>query len=129
MPRPTADEPTPVELEILNVLWEMGPASLSRICEALREKRAFATTTVATILTVMLKKELVERSKLDRGSLWSAKATRKKTTKGMVSKLVEKLFAGSAKSLVAHLIDEGEITTAQRDELLELLRKAKKGDT
>jgi predicted transcriptional regulator len=127
MARPPSSEPTPAELEILNVLWEAGPLSLSRICESLRENRAVATTTVATVLTVMLRKGLVTRSRVERGSLWSARISRQGTAKGMVAGLVDRLFAGSTQSLVAHLIDEGQLNAAQRRELLELLRRGKKG--
>jgi predicted transcriptional regulator len=126
MARPSASEPTPVELEILNALWQNGPSSLSRLCEQLRENRPVATTTVATVLTVMLKKGLVTRSRVERGSLWSAKKSRASTTRGMVSKFVDRLFGGSTHSLVAHLIGEGELTESQRRELLELLRRGKK---
>jgi predicted transcriptional regulator len=127
MARTPSDEPTPVEFEILNVLWETGPVSLSQLCEQLRLKRPVATTTVATVLTVMLKKGLVTRTQVERGSHWSAKVTRKSTAKGMVARLVDRLFAGSTQSLVAHLIDQGELSDAQRRELLELFRQGKKG--
>ncbi|MES2790525.1 MAG: BlaI/MecI/CopY family transcriptional regulator [Planctomycetota bacterium] len=127
MARNPATEPTPVEFEILNVLWETGPVSLSQLCEHLRQNRPVATTTVATVLTVMLKKELVTRSPAERGSHWSAKISRQSTAKGMVAKLVDRLFAGSTQSLVAHLIDQEQLTEAQRQELLELLRRGKKG--
>jgi predicted transcriptional regulator len=114
-------------LEILNVLWDAGPLPLSRLCESLRENRPVATTTVATVLTVMLKKRLVARDRVDRGSMWSAAISRQGAARGMVSSLVDRLFAGSAQSLVAHLIDQGKLTAAQRRELLELLRTGKKG--
>lgn len=127
MPRPPASDPTPAELEILNVLWDSGPTSLSQLCEGLRANRPVATTTVATVLTVMLRKGLVTRSKLERGSLWSAKVSRQGAARGMVAGLVDRLFAGSAQSLVAHLIDQGELTDAERRELLELLRRGTKG--
>lgn len=126
MARNPATEPTPVEFEILNVLWETGPLSLSQLCEQLRQNRPVATTTVATVLTVMLKKGLVTRSPAERGSHWSARISRQSTAKGMVAKLVDRLFAGSTQSLVAHLIDQGELTEAERRELLELLRHGKK---
>jgi predicted transcriptional regulator len=127
MARAPSSEPTPAELEILNVLWENGALSLSRICEGLRLKRPLATTTVATVLTVMLRKGLVSRSRGERGSLWSARISRQGTARGMVATLVDRLFAGSTQSLVAHLIDQGELNAAERRELLELLRRGKKG--
>ena len=127
MARNPSTEPTPAEFEILNVLWETGPSSLSQLCESLRKNRPVATTTVATVLTVMLKKGLVTRSPADRGSHWAAKISRQSTAQGMVSRLVDRLFAGSTQSLVAHLIDQDKLTESQRRELLELLRRGKRG--
>lgn len=127
MPRPPSSDPTPAELEILNVLWDQGPLSLGALCQNLRQSRPVATTTVATVLSVMLRKGLVARKRLERGSLWSAGISRQGTARGMVAGLVDRLFAGSAQSLVAHLIDQGQLTAAQRRELLELLRRGKKG--
>lgn len=128
MARPPSSEPTPAELEILNILWDAGPLPLSQLCERLRRDRPVATTTVATVLAVMFKKGYVTRSRVERGSLWSAKISRQGAARGMVASLVERLFAGSAQSLVAHLIEQDELTRAERRELLELLRHGKKGN-
>ena len=56
MARPASDQPTDGELEILNILWEIGPAELRLIHAALNARRKVATTTVATMLGVMLDK-------------------------------------------------------------------------
>ncbi len=77
------------------------------------------------MLKVMLNKKLVHRARVARGSLWSARLSRKSTANGMVSGLVDRLFDGSAKTLVAHLIEEGRLTSAQRREILDLLRNGK----
>ncbi len=123
MPRTASSQPTDGELEILQVLWDAGPLSLSQLCERIRAQRPVATTTVATMLKVMLNKKLVHRVRVARGSLWSARPSRKSTANGMLSGLVDRLFNGSAKTLVAHLIEDGRLTAAQRREILELLRK------
>ncbi|HEV3300663.1 MAG TPA: BlaI/MecI/CopY family transcriptional regulator [Planctomycetaceae bacterium] len=128
MSRPANSEPTVGELEILKVLWDVGPLSLSQLCERIRTSRPVATTTVATMLKIMLHKGLVTRNRVPRGSLWSAKMSRKSTTTRMLSRLVDRLFDGSAKTLVAHLIDQGRLTAAQRREILELVRNGK-GET
>jgi predicted transcriptional regulator len=127
MPRPASSQPTAGELEILNILWEAGPLSLSQLCLKIRAQRPVATTTVATMLKVMLNKKLVRRARAARGSLWSARQSRKSTANGMLSGLVDRLFNGSAQTLVAHLIEEGRLTAAQRREILELLRNGKGG--
>jgi BlaI family transcriptional regulator, penicillinase repressor len=125
MPRPASSQPTDVELEILQILWDAGPLSLSQLCEKMRAQRPVATTSVATMLKVMLNKKLVHRVRVARGSLWSARPSKKSTANGMLSGLVDRLFNGSAKSLVAHLIEDGRLTAAQRLEILELLRNGR----
>ena len=97
MARPPATHPTDGELELLQVLWQAGPCSLGRICTALRLRRPIATTTVATILKVMLEKKLVRRKRTPQGYLWSAKTTHQSAATGMVRKLVDLVFDGSAR--------------------------------
>ncbi len=126
MPRPASPEPTSGELEILQILWDTGPLSLSQLCERMRLQRPVATTTVATMLKVMLNKGLVTRSPAARGSNWSAKANRSSTASGMLTRFIDRLFDGSAQSLVAHLLDQGRLTPAERREILELVRRGKR---
>jgi BlaI family transcriptional regulator, penicillinase repressor len=128
MPRSASSQPTDVELEILQILWDAGPLALSQLCERIRARRPVATTTVATMLKVMLNKNLVRRARVARGSLWSARLSRKSTTSGMLSGLVDRLFNGSAQTLVAHLIEEGRLTAAQRREILDLIKNGR-GET
>ena len=103
------------------MLWDHGPASLGHICTSLRQQRDVATTTVATMLKVMLEKSLVKRDDGPRGYLWTATVTRRAATSGLVGKLVERVFDGSAHRLVAHLVESGQLT---RDELEELRKLA-----
>ena len=121
MARTASSQPTERELDILQILWEHGPASLGTICQALRQSRPLATTTVATMLKVMLDKRLVERRRGNRGYLWSARATRDATASGMLGQLVDRVFDGSAGRLVAHLMEESQLTDAELAELRRLL--------
>ena len=135
MPRPPSQHPTDGELEILRVLWDRGPSSLSEICEALRRDREIATTTVATILRVMLDKDLVRRKPVTRGHQWSAAVTKNATARSMVGKLVDGVFDGSASRLAVHLVEAGQLSAAELAELSKLIesnrtpRKASKGQT
>jgi BlaI family penicillinase repressor len=117
MARPPSTHPTDGELEILRVLWERGPSSLGDVCESLRQQREVATTTVATMLRVMLDKNLVKRKHSGRGHQWSAAVTHAAAARSMVGKLVDGVFDGSAQRLVAHLVEGGELSA---DELAEL---------
>lgn len=121
MPRPSNPHPTDGELEILRVLWTAGPTSLSTLCEQLRSERDVATTTIATMLRVMLDKKLVKRTGAGRGAVWSANVTQKIAARGMVRKLVEGVFEGSAHRLAAHLVEGGQLNARQLAELKKLI--------
>lgn len=123
MARQQSKHPTDTELEILQVLWDHGPCSLGSICEAMRENREVATTTVSTMLKVMDAKGLVRRkdAKGQRGSLWAAAVTRKKAARGMVGKLIDRVFEGSTQKLVAHILSERKLSDDDREMLKRLL--------
>ena len=121
MPRPPSQHPTDGELEILRVLWDRGPSSLSEICEALRKGREVATTTVATMLRLMLDKDLVRRKPATRGHQWSAAVTQNATASSMVGKLVDGVFDGSASRLAVHLVEAGQLSTEELTELRKLI--------
>jgi BlaI family transcriptional regulator, penicillinase repressor len=123
MARPKSTQPTDGELELLKLLWEAGPSELGRICTELRRQRPVATTTVATMLTVMLGKGLVKRTKSPSGYLWSARVGRDATNRRLVEKLIERAFDGSAQLLVAHLVETQKLSDADRKQVLALLKR------
>jgi BlaI family transcriptional regulator, penicillinase repressor len=126
MARTPSTHPTDGELELLQILWQAGPASLGRICTALRERRPIATTTVATMLKVMLDKGLIHRRRGPRGYLWSAKTTRQTAANGMIRKLVDRVFDGSAHRLVAHLLQSDQLSDEEWKELRRLIEAGHK---
>ena len=80
-----------------------------------------ALTTIATTLKTMLAKGLAARDDGPRGYVWSAAASRGSTATGLLGKLVQHVFDGSARRLVAHLIQEGALDDRDRDEIRALL--------
>jgi BlaI family transcriptional regulator, penicillinase repressor len=121
MARPSSAHPTDAELEILKVLWEHGPAGLGPIHAVIQENRTVALTTIATTLKTMLTKGLVTRQDGPRGYIWSALASRRSTATGLLGKLVQHVFDGSARRLIAHLIQEGALDDRDRAEIRALL--------
>ena len=76
---------------------------------------------MATILNTMLDKKLVGRKSTRQGYLWSAKTTRQTAAGGIIRKLVDLVFDGSAQRLVAHLLESGELSEQERKELQQML--------
>jgi predicted transcriptional regulator len=125
MARTPSDQPTDGELELLQLLWDSGPAELGAIHQRLNQNRKAALTTVATMLTVMLAKNLVKRRQGPRGWLYSARVSRDSAARPIVKKLVDRVFDGSAQRLVAHLLETQKLTEAERQELLNLLKPSR----
>jgi predicted transcriptional regulator len=121
MARPPSAHPTDAELEILKVLWDAGPSELGAIVSALNRGRAVATTTVATTLKVMVQKGWVDRAEGPRGYRWSARVSREQTTSGLLRRLVDRAFDGSAGRLVARLIEDRSLSARDREEIRRLL--------
>jgi BlaI family penicillinase repressor len=123
MARPPSVQPTEGELEILKVLWEAGPSELRQVCAGLRVNRPVATTTVATMLKVMQEKGLVGRAEGEnaRASVWSARVSRAAAGTTMIRRLMDLVFDGSARGLVAHMVETGKLSEDDRDEIRRLL--------
>jgi predicted transcriptional regulator len=123
MARPASSQPTEGELEILRVLWEGGPSELKQVCAGLRRNRPVATTTVATMLRVMQEKRLVDRHEGEnaRASVWSARVTRAAASTTMLKRLLDLVFDGSARGLVAHMVETGKLSERDRREIRRLL--------
>jgi predicted transcriptional regulator len=84
-----------------------------------------ATTTVATMLGVMHKKRLVKRRRGPRGLVWSANVSRDAAAKGIVARLVDRVFDGSASLLVTHLLDNLELSEDDRRQIRDALAKGR----
>jgi len=124
MARPASEHPTDSELEILKILWDIGPTELGPIVSTLNQSRGVATTTVATTLKVMLEKGWVSREQGESGYRWSARVSRQETTSGLLRKLLDRAFDGSAGRLVARLVEDGELSERDREEIKRLLESA-----
>ena len=118
MTRRSTQKPTERELEILRILWDAGSESLSGICAALRQDRDVATTTVATVLKIMHGKRLVERTAERR---WRATVSRQATSTNMVRRLIDQLFDGSARRMMAQLLEAGRLKPEEIASLRQLL--------
>ena len=119
MPRPSYDQPTPGELEVLKVLWDRGPATVREVMEILNQERERAYTSVMSLLNVMTEKRLLERKKNGRAFLYEPAVQREAILGEMVGDLLGRAFEGSASSLVAHLLEQ----SAPDDEELAAIRK------
>ena len=118
---------TRFELEIMDVLWRLGEASVREVCDALAEKKRPAYTTVQTIVQRLEAKGAVRRTrKIGNALMFEPTVTRKSAYRRVVDELLA-LFGGSARPVVAHLLESGKLTLEDLKALEEASEKKAKG--
>ena len=93
-------KPTESELEILQVLWDMGEATVREVHETLGETKDCGYTTTLKLMQIMFEKGLVTRDDSSRTHIYQPNVSREKTQQQLVNKMVDTLFSGSRSQLV-----------------------------
>jgi BlaI family penicillinase repressor len=114
---------TKFELEIMQVLWDLGSGSVREVQELLPEKRRPAYTTVQTIVRRLEEKGAVRRvKKIGNAFIFEPLVSRRSAHHRLITELLE-LFGGSARPLMAHLAEAGKLNLEDVREIENLLAK------
>jgi predicted transcriptional regulator len=114
--------PSERELEILKVLWEIGPASVRAVHERLCPSGELAFNTVQTLLRIMEEKGLVEHRAEGRTFIYSPRHSRERVT----SRFLHRVFDGALDQLVLSLLRVKDASPEELKELEQLIAKARK---
>ena len=113
---------TPLELEIMHILWDTGPANVQTVQQQL--PRELAYTTVQTMLNILHRKGKVKRTLKERAYFYRPAVSRSQVVRSAVSDLVEHLFGGSVESLVMSLVETKHLDAEKLARLNQLLQEA-----
>jgi predicted transcriptional regulator len=116
-----SEQPTAVELEILRILWDLGPSPVRAVHAKLAASKGTNYSTTVKMLSVMLGKGLVKRDEKATPQVWRAAMTRERAAKGFLNELIEKVYDGSAMSLVLQALSGGKATKQEIEEARRLL--------
>ena len=119
------DQLTPLELEIMQVLWDGGPASVAAAQERLGGRLAY--TTVQTMLNVLVRKGKASRTLVDRAYRYRAAITREKALGATLKDVVQRIFGGSVEALVMSLVETKQLTPDTLRRLNELVEEEHRG--
>jgi BlaI family transcriptional regulator, penicillinase repressor len=114
---------TPLELEIMNVLWETGPANVQTV-QAHMQGRELAYTTVQTMLNILHRKGKVKRQLRDRAYMYRPVLSRQKAVTQAVGDMIDRFFGGSADSLVMNLVETRHLTPEKLARIQEMVTRA-----
>ena len=123
----TGDALTPLELEIMKVLWETGPATVQTVQGRLAPARTLAYTTVQTMLNVLHRKRKVGREIVERAYAYFPTVSRDQVVNTTMRDIIDRLFGGSAESLVQSLVETKHLTPDGLERLRRALEEASDG--
>jgi BlaI family transcriptional regulator, penicillinase repressor len=110
-----------LQLAIMRILWSRGEATVAEVHEALEPERGLALTTIATMLTKMEKKGVVDHRAEGRRFIFHPLVSESQVTRTMVADLTSQLFRGDVTALVNHLLSEHDIDTRELAQLRDLI--------
>lgn len=113
---------TPLELEIMQVLWEDGACTVSEVQPKLKGDLAY--TTVQTMLNVLLKKDKVTREPEGRAFRYRAAMSKDRATGGALKDMVKRMFGGSPEALLMALVDTRQISAEELTRIADRLNAA-----
>ena len=111
------------EWRVMNVVWEQHPASVRDVLEELEAETGWAYSTVKTILARLVDKGALSVRKRANTSLFEPLVSASEARRSALRALLDRAFDGTFGGLVHHLLDERELSRADRDELRRLLEE------
>jgi len=113
--------PTDAELEILRVLWRLGPSPVRRVHQELSEGRTIGSTTVLKLMQIMYGKGLVTRDDSRRPQVYTSRIGEAETQRQLVRDLLSRAFGGSHRQLVLQALAERQASERELAEIEALL--------
>ncbi len=115
------NQPTNGELQILRIMWKLGPCTVREINDALNEERTVGYTTTLKLMQIMHDKGQLSRTKAGKTHIYTAIITEKDTQKHLVDKLKDSLFQGSALKLVMQALGDKKTSADELQQIRDYL--------
>jgi BlaI family transcriptional regulator, penicillinase repressor len=119
--------PTDAELEILTVLWVIGPATVREVYNEISRRRLAQYSTILKFMQIMADKGLVLRDEQQRAHIYRPARPREWTQRQLAGDLLQRAFSGSAKALLVGALSAQRATKEDLAELGKLLDEYRKG--
>jgi BlaI family transcriptional regulator, penicillinase repressor len=120
-----AIKPTESELEILQILWSRGLATVREVHEDLASTKDVGYTTTLKLMQIMHEKGLVKRDDSMRTHVYQAAVNKERTQKHLLGKMIDSLFGGSPTQLVIQALGEHKASPEELEKIQALLNDLK----
>ena len=121
--RPKSDTLTAQELEIMKAIWPRGQATIREIYDEVRARKPVAYTTIQTMMNILETKGHLRREPGDKANVYSPTRPQQAVVRSMVKEFVNRVFDGSSRPLLVHLLKDKGLNDRERRALQRLLEK------
>ena len=119
--RPKSPTLTANELDLMKIVWaHTDGVTVRDVYEALRARRAIAYTTVMTSMKTLEQKGYLTASQQDRAFVYKPSQPRQKVISAMVREFVDRVFNGSSRPLVVHLLEDDQLSERDLQEIAQM---------
>lgn len=118
--------PTQAELEILQILWKIGPSPVREVNKRMNEERQVGYTTTLKTMQIMHQKGLLSREKESRTHIYTPIVEEKEVKDQFIDKLADSAFKGSAMQLVMHTLGRNKASAKELQAIRELIEAKEK---
>lgn len=121
MAREKKQYPTDKELEILQVLWTGGPATVRQINDAINRKTETGYTTTLKLMQIMTEKNLLKRDDTSFRHIFEAAVSEEVAEKQVMGDILDRVFAGSTEKLVMRALSSKKVSSEELNNIRKML--------
>lgn len=118
---------TAQELEIMKIVWDLGPATVRGVYEALLERRKIAYTTVMTMMNILEDKGYLKKRAAERAYVYHAARPKSQVIKAMLQDFVNRVFDGSAEPLLVQLVKDRHLSQKDLEKITRAIQEGQEG--
>lgn len=123
MSKPLNTKPTESELEILNIIWDKGTATVREVHEVLEKQKPSGYTTTLKLMQIMFEKGMLTREAQGKMHIYATVLKREKAREQLVQKMIDTMFSGSASQLVMQALGNHTSSKTELEEIKAYLNK------
>ena len=105
------------ELEIMKVIWKLGPVTVRQVYEDLLDRRKIAYTTVMTMMNILEQKGFLKKKHGEKAFVYAPSKPEGQVLRAMVRELVDRVFNGAAEPLLVHLVEDEQLSAKELDDI------------
>ncbi len=120
-------KPTESELEILQILWALGKATVRQVNDELSKNKEVGYTTTLKLMQIMFEKQLVSRTDEGRYHVYVAAVGEEPTQHMLLDKFIGTTFRGSATRMVMQALGNQQVSKEELEEIKKLIDSIEKG--